>query len=425
LCGGNGSWASQTWANTYDNIDRLLTATGSTAGLYTYALDGPGNLTTWTATGGGSTSSPTYSNVNELTSGSHTYDNAGEETADSTRTYKYDAENRVIEIDYTGGSNKTTITYDGLGRRVQLAFYNGSTATTRFAWCGSQLCEERDGSDTILKRYYLEGEYTVSGTVKLVYMPDQIGSARDVVNASGPSVVYSEDFTPYGAAASTSGTATDFGYAGLFADQNSSLSYSATRFLDPASGRWIHRDPIAEKGGLDLFAYAAGNPVSNVDPDGLAVCVYDTSTEQISCYSTVPGDDSTFSGKFASGNNIADGCKNNPSCSFMPYIGPIPQGWWQWTGGGGKHNGRVLVPISSGPYYSPFGSLTGPFTPQDYRDSFRTHECSNAFGRARGAKGSKVCSEGCVTGDHDTVQQLNSFLDNDSARGQPNFLLAQ
>lgn len=267
--GGNGSWASQTWANTYDNIDRLLTATGSTAGLYTYALDGPGNLTTWTATGGGSTSSPTYSNVNELTSGSHTYDNAGEETADSSRTYKYDAENRVIEIDYTGGSNKTTITYDGLGRRVQLAFYNGSTATTRFAWCGSQLCEERDGSDTILKRYYPEGEYTVSGTVKLVYMPDQLGSARDVVNVSGPSVVYSEDFTPYGAAASTSGTATDFGYAGLFADPNSSLLYSASRFLDPASGRWIHRDPIAENGGIDLFSYAGGNPVSNTDESGL------------------------------------------------------------------------------------------------------------------------------------------------------------
>jgi len=266
--GGNGSWASQTWANTYDNIDRLLTATGSTAGAFTYALDGPGNLTTWTATGGGSTSSPTYSNVNELTSGSHTYDNAGEETADSSRTYKYDAENRVIEVDYTGGSNKTTITYDGLGRRVQLAFYNGSTATTRFAWCGSQLCEERDGSDTILKRYYPEGEYTVSGTVKLVYMPDQLGSARDVVNVSGPSVVYSEDFTPYGAAASTSGTATDFGYAGLFADPNSSLSYSASRFLDPASGRWIARDPIAESGGIDLFAYAAGNPINRVDPAG-------------------------------------------------------------------------------------------------------------------------------------------------------------
>jgi RHS repeat-associated protein len=101
-------------------------------------------------------------------------------------------------------------------------------------------------------------------------MPDQIGSVRDVVNVSGPSVVYSQDFTPYGNTVFAVGsTAPVFGFAGLVADPNSGLSYSASRFYDPTSGRWIHRDPIAESGGIDLYAYAGGNPVGRADESGL------------------------------------------------------------------------------------------------------------------------------------------------------------
>lgn len=268
--GGNGSWPSQSWAYAYDNLDRLTKATGSTVGAYSYGLDGPGNLTTWTPTGAEATSSPTYNSLNELTS--YAYDGDGEETADGTRTYKYDAENRVVEIDRTGTTHKTTIAYDGLGRRVQLGYFNGSTTTAaRFAWCNGQLCQQRDGSDNVQARFYPEGEYWLGGSAQLVYMPDQLGSIRDVVNVSGPSVVYSEDFTPYGNPASTSGsTVPVFGFGGLVADANSGLGFSASRLYDPGSGRWIHRDPLSETGGLDLFAYAGGNPVSRVDQTGLA-----------------------------------------------------------------------------------------------------------------------------------------------------------
>jgi RHS repeat-associated protein len=131
------------------------------------------------------------------------------------------------------------------------------------------LCQQRDGADTVQARFYPEGEYWSSGSVQLVYMPDQLGSVRDLVNVSGPSVVYSEDFTPYGNAASTSGsTVPVFGFAGLVFDGNSSLNYSTSRFYDPASGRWLSRDPIAETVGIDLFAYTGGNPVGYMDPHG-------------------------------------------------------------------------------------------------------------------------------------------------------------
>jgi uncharacterized protein RhaS with RHS repeats len=55
--------------------------------------------------------------------------------------------------------------------------------------------------------------------------------------------------------------------AGRFATKGKS-SYS----YELASGRsnWLSRDPIAENGGLNLYAYVGNNPVNYWDPNGLA-----------------------------------------------------------------------------------------------------------------------------------------------------------
>ena len=34
-------------------------------------------------------------------------------------------------------------------------------------------------------------------------------------------------------------------------------------------GRWMTRDPIEEKGGENLYAFCANNPVSRIDPNGM------------------------------------------------------------------------------------------------------------------------------------------------------------
>ena len=41
------------------------------------------------------------------------------------------------------------------------------------------------------------------------------------------------------------------------------------RPYDPNLGRWIQRDPISERGGLNLYGYVGNNPVKRVDPLGL------------------------------------------------------------------------------------------------------------------------------------------------------------
>ena len=58
-------------------------------------------------------------------------------------------------------------------------------------------------------------------------------------------------------------------FQGQWLDEESGFYYNRYRFYDPRHGRYITQDPIGFEGGLNLYGYTGGDPISSVDPEGL------------------------------------------------------------------------------------------------------------------------------------------------------------
>jgi RHS repeat-associated protein len=63
-------------------------------------------------------------------------------------------------------------------------------------------------------------------------------------------------------------------------DTETGLHYAGARYYSAAFGVWNAVDPLAgDRPGWDPYAYAVGNPVNLMDPNGMEPCPYDKSQE--------------------------------------------------------------------------------------------------------------------------------------------------
>jgi RHS repeat-associated protein len=240
---------------------------------YLYGYDPGSNRTTETIGPTTTTSAP--NDVNEITSQSGgtnrtlSYDANGSLTSDgSTRTFEWDGANRLVAINYTGTTNRSEFTYDGLNRCAKIVEKtNGAvTSTRKFVWSGNDMCEFRDANDAVTLFVYRQGQHT--GTTKYFYSRDHLGSIREMVSNSG--VVARYDYDAWGrSTAVINTTLPDFNFTGLYRHSASNLDMAVRRFYDPNLGRWLSRDPIGEQGGINLYGYVANSPTVLTDPTGL------------------------------------------------------------------------------------------------------------------------------------------------------------
>ena len=138
---------------------------------------------------------------------------------------------------------------------------------------------------------------------------------------------------------------------------------------------YMQMDPIGLNGGLNRTGYAAGNPLSAIDPLGLW-CVYVQSTGRMVCVDNHTGreyyDETGYSGT-GSG-------RNNPSADNQQNVGPIPSGRWEWgTTYDSRNTGANTVNLIP---------LAGNSCPNTGRDctSFRAH----------GNNSRNDASQGCI-----------------------------
>lgn len=63
------------------------------------------------------------------------------------------------------------------------------------------------------------------------------------------------------------------GQAGYYTDTETGLILCTHRYYDPQAGRWLTRDPMGYRGGINLYGYTKNNPVNSADPSGYAQLV--------------------------------------------------------------------------------------------------------------------------------------------------------
>jgi RHS repeat-associated protein len=352
-------------AYAYSNADELTSITytrsgGTAVGDVTYTYDTAGRI----STRGGSlfksvlptaiTGTATYNADNQLTSwsgsvGAPTYDLNGNLINDGTRSFTWDARNRLTAI-----TGVASFVYDGVGRRQSVT--QGATTVTT-VYDGYDPVQEQSPVGTILADIRTgpgvdERFARTKGAATSRYLTDLLGSTVALTDSTGV-VQTTYGYDPYGNT-SQSGAANDNQYQ-FTGRQNdgTGLYYYRARYYNPTWGRFINEDPIGLAGGVNLYAYVGDMPTGTRDSHGL----------------------SPLPANLGSPATSGPSCSNNPGLNdpgitpaqeILPFLaepplewGPpleeFPQDWtkapgegWEWRGRPGSQPGD-----KEGNWYNP------------------------------------------------------------------------
>jgi len=191
-----------------------------------------------------------------------------------TQTLTWNTSGQLTSV--TTNGTTTTFGYDGFGRRVRKTV--GAT-TTRYLWDGDDLVMELDGSGNPLREYShypgIDQPFAMrrsSDGALFYYAQERPGHVAGVINTADQ-VVNRYEYDPWGQPLSTTeGVSQPLKYGAREYDTETGFYYNRSRYYDPQLGRFISQDPISLGGGLNLYAYASGDPINRWDPTGLDDC---------------------------------------------------------------------------------------------------------------------------------------------------------
>ena len=253
---------------------------------------------------GGSGSSTNGGCVWPAASQSLAYDASGNLTNDGVWSYRWDSENRLLEMTMAANiSNlpgtqrkKLEFAYDFQGRRIRKIVSNwvsgnwSQVADYLFVYDGWNLSATLSSSRAPLTIFLwgldLSGSEQGAGGVAGLLIERQFagpqlanpqypcydgnGNVMALVASDG-SLAARYDYSPFGDTIRATGPlaeANPFRWSTRYADAESSLIFYGHRYYQPVLGRWTSRDRSQENGGLNLLVYVANSPVGSIDSLG-------------------------------------------------------------------------------------------------------------------------------------------------------------
>ena len=288
-----GNRTSKTFTETeqyfYDTIYRLLTVVSSK--LEAFSFDPVGNRLTGP---GAKDTAYLHNSGSQMTQGRklrYGYDNNGNQTSrsvpaasDKSWTQTWDFENRLVKVEKVKGAEKKIVsfTYDPRGRRIGkhvAMVINGVTKALIYGYVydNDNIILERliDGSTTT-NAFFTHGAGVDEHLTNerdgefSYYHADGLGSVVTLTDKN-KRVMQSYEYDSFGRAKPFSTSfINSYTYTGREWEKESGLYYYRARYYDPMEGRFISKDQIGLKGGINLHNYVDSNPVNRIDPTGEA-----------------------------------------------------------------------------------------------------------------------------------------------------------
>jgi len=231
------------------------------------------------------------------------YDADGNLLSDGVHQFTWDAENRLIRIEVTAAAVTAGVPYrrvenafDHGSRRIRRAMYDSVSGLevedTRYLWAGWRCLVELAADSTVSRK--LVWGMGRSGAIDL-------GDGNDALlwmhaTAAGSHFChYDGNGNITGLSDAVGQRTAEYGYdafgvlagiRGPYAESNpyrfsakpfedvGDLYYYGHRFYHPVVGRWIGRDPIEERGGVNLYGFIHNDSMNGIDIVGLNGIVF-------------------------------------------------------------------------------------------------------------------------------------------------------
>ncbi|PIE74438.1 MAG: hypothetical protein CSA18_05085, partial [Deltaproteobacteria bacterium] len=106
------------------------------------------------------------------------------------------------------------------------------------------------------------------------YCYDGNGNVGQVVNSADGAIVASYAYDPFGKTIKSDGVyaaENTFKFSTKYTDIQTELNYFGKRYYNSKLGRWINRDPLNERGGVNLYGYITNEVFKYVDYNGCFV----------------------------------------------------------------------------------------------------------------------------------------------------------